>query len=455
MFISRGIIFNPNNHQIFMFVLFLMVLILIDTFLIKFYDLINKELVKLEIKKIIFSLTVSLSLVLQFIIINYVKNLSRKIRNNKLYDKMNSKYTNNLAQLSLFVLGIIFSFLIFQLYYSNSYNSALLISIVLISYLISSIFITKNLLLFIYWFRLNRNSVFFLYSLSMFLIISNLIITSVIVSMGITDRPQQIRPFAGGTMDISVGNYGILINYFKTSTILSFVSIWLTTALIMHTNRDRNIGKLIQLTILILPLAYFLFSYFAENILSGILLPFLRLDPVSISIIFTAVFILSKPIGGITFGFLYWNISKLVKFDKLLREYMIIAGYGFLLLFSANQSASLVLTPYPPFGIVTITVLISATYLIFIGIYKSATTASANAELRRYVYQIAKESRLLDLIGRTEMEREINNAATKVFSYTSSSSFQNNNFELQEEELKDYIKQVVEQLRKEKLNINK
>ena len=273
--------------------------------------------------------------------------------------------------------------------------------------------------------------------------------------MGITDRPQQIRPFAGGTMDISVGNYGILINYFKTSTILSFVSIWLTTALIMHTNRDRNIGKLIQLTILILPLAYFLFSYFAENILSGILLPFLRLDPVSISIIFTAVFILSKPIGGITFGFLYWNISKLVKFDKLLREYMIIAGYGFLLLFSANQSASLVLTPYPPFGIVTITVLISATYLIFIGIYKSATTASANAELRRYVYQIAKESRLLDLIGRTEMEREINNAATKVFSYTSSSSFQNNNFELQEEELKDYIKQVVEQLRKEKLNINK
>jgi hypothetical protein len=43
---------------------------------------------------------------------------------------------------------------------------------------------------------------------------------------------------------------------------------------------------------------------------------------------------------------------------KNLRKNLIITGYGFLLLFSAKQSTSLVLGRYPTFGISTINILI-------------------------------------------------------------------------------------------------
>jgi hypothetical protein len=107
------------------------------------------------------------------------------------------------------------------------------------------------------------------------------------------------------------------------------------------------------------------------------------------------IFTLIKPIGGIMFGIAFWNISRTVSFEKTLRDYMIISGYGFLLLFSANQSTSLVLGPYPPFGTITITILIIGAYLIMIGIYKSATLDSTNIYLRISIHEIAKESKLL------------------------------------------------------------
>ena len=58
-------------------------------------------------------------------------------------------------------------------------------------------------------------------------------------------------------------------------------------------------------------------------------------------------FTLIKPIGGAMFGLSFWNISRTVSYEKTLKDYMVIAGYGFLFLFSANQSTSLVLGPYP------------------------------------------------------------------------------------------------------------
>lgn len=447
MLTIRNLIFKPNSSEIFLIVLFLIILILIDTFLIKFYDLIDKKLIPITIKKMIFSSIVFISLFLEFIIINYIKNLTISKKSSSY---INLNLINKSAQLSLYILVIVFSFIIFQLFYLDKYDSYLLILIVLISYGTASIFILKGLHLFIFWFKFNRNLIFFLYSLSISMILFNLIMSSIVVILGINDRPHQIRQFAGGTMDIFAGKYNSLIDIFKISAILSFVSIWLTTALTMHVTKDKNIGKVIFWTVLILPLGYFLVSYFSQGILSSLLFPFLQSDPVSISIIFTAVFILSKPIGGITFGFLYWHISRLVSFEKLLHDYMVIAGYGFLLLFSANQSTSLVLTPFPPFGTMTITVLIPAAYLIFIGIYKAAITTSKNADLRKYVYQTAKESKLLDLMSRTEVEKEINKTVNKILKYRHDPRFESTEFELQEKELKDYIKKVVEYLKKEK-----
>jgi len=107
-------------------------------------------------------------------------------------------------------------------------------------------------------------------------------------------------------------------------------------------------------------------------------------------------------------------MSKTVNYEKTLEKFLIITGYGFLLLSSANQSTSLVLAPYPPFGVSTIAILIIGSYLVMIGIYTSATLVSKSSLLRKSIYKIAKESKLLENIGKAEMEKEVNNTVTKI-----------------------------------------
>lgn len=84
---------------------------------------------------------------------------------------------------------------------------------------------------------------------------------------------------------------------------------------------------------------------------------------------------------------------------------MIISGWGFFLVIAANQASVQMLTPYPPFGLATLTVLNIAGYLMLLGIYNSAALVSANNNLRKTIRKHALESRLLDLIGHAENER--------------------------------------------------
>ena len=60
---------------------------------------------------------------------------------------------------------------------------------------------------------------------------------------------------------------------------------------------------------------------------------------------------------------------------------MIISGWGIFLIFAANQAAIQIVSPYPPFGLATITVLNIAGYLMLLGIYNSASLVSTNNRL--------------------------------------------------------------------------
>jgi hypothetical protein len=128
---------------------------------------------------------------------------------------------------------------------------------------------------------------------------------------------------------------------------------------------------------------------------------------------------------------------------------MIISGWGILLIFSSNQAATQIVFPYPPFGLVTTTILVSASYLMLLGIYNSATLVSANNGLRRSIHKRALESKLLGAIGHAEMEKEIQKTVAQV---------NRNKYELEKEleepveldemELEKYIEFVVREVRK-------
>lgn len=92
---------------------------------------------------------------------------------------------------------------------------------------------------------------------------------------------------------------------------------------------------------------------------------------------------------------------------------MIISGWGIFLIFGASQATTLIISPYPPFGLATITVLNIAAYLMLLGIYNSATLVSANNN-RKSIHKHTLESRLLGLIGQAEMEKRIQEIVKKI-----------------------------------------
>jgi hypothetical protein len=424
-------------------------IILIDTFLIKFYDTLDKNIIPIDIKKIIFSIIAFLCIVFQIIVLRYLKNLNS---NTRVDTRIHVDLINNIVKVSQYLLIALFAFIVFQMFYFNYYDTLVLMLTIITTYVVASLLIGKTMISFISWYKINRKPVFLLYSISMSMILFNLILTPTVVNMILSEKPEQIRQFAGGSMDISGGRYNLVSNLVKISSILSFASIWFTTALLMRTAKDRFVKEVQYWIILSTPLVYFLLSYFAQDLFGTVLFPLIRSDPILISLALTTIFILSKPIGGIIFGLLFWRISRLVSFDKILREYMIISGYGFLLLFSANQSTLLVLGPYPPFGSITISVLILATYLILIGIYTSATLVSTNIQLRKFIYRLTTDSKFLNLLGEigvTEMEKEIIKNYKSIEKRTKLWKIKAGRFE--RDDLREIMHDVVDDLDKEHL----
>jgi uncharacterized membrane protein len=273
--------------------------------------------------------------------------------------------------------------------------------------------------------------------------------TASFASIKVSERPYHIGPYSGGGGDISGGRHLLLDNIFKVSSFMSFFSIWITTAILMNYYREKLVNAMVYWIILALPLVYFLITYFYQFFLAKMLISYLVIDPITVSIILSAFLSLSKPIGGLIFGVAFWNISKIISYERNIRTYMIISGWGIFLIFAANQAPAQMLVPYPPFGLATITILIIAAYLMQLGIYNSAILVSANNELRKTIHKHTLESKLLGAIGHAEMEKEIQKTVKQVTKDKDALEKElEEPVELDELELEKYIEFVVKEVRK-------
>jgi hypothetical protein len=202
--------------------------------------------------------------------------------------------------------------------------------------------------------------------------------------------------------------------------------------------------------LLILPLAYFVSQFLVFSL--GLLGPTLILNPIFYGILFTIIFTLSKPIGGIIFGIGFWMIARNIHKDNVVRSYLIISGYGFLLFFTSNQAIVLAFTYYPPFGLVTISFVGLSSYLVLAGIYSSALSISQDANLRRQIRRLAiRESKLLDSIGSAQMEEEVRRRVLHVVRINKADMLEPGiPSALDEEHMHSYLNDVLEEIKRSK-----
>jgi len=270
-----------------------------------------------------------------------------------------------------------------------------------------------------------------------------------ITVLKINDKPEKIREYIGITSFSKMGKYAVLDTIYTISSILSFVSLWIATFILVTTYRKKSWSSAIFLIILLLPLIYFSANYVVKYYVTEIFSSFTTVDPFVLSISLILIFSLSNPLGGITFGLLFWRTSKAVRYEKDIVSFILIAGYGIMLAFSANQATSLTSTPYPPFGLSTISIMTIAAYMMLVGIYNSAKLVSINNELRRSIVKIALESRMLNLMGEAEKQKEVEIIIMKIHDDNAIAEVENDvkqGPDLDHDELRKYIYEVVNEL---------
>lgn len=419
--------------------------IIIDISIVKIYDLIDKYFLSVDYKILLFSINSAVSLFIQFMALSYLNNL---FQHDKTVLKLATRKFYSITFFSLISSGILIGILIYQQIFNHEYDVFFIILIVVINYGVASIMLIILTILFIRWYRQNRSFVVLLFLFSLLLITSNLIFTAVITSLKVNDRPHQLREFVGGSIYISTGKYFILDNINNIFSFLAFAVTWVTTSILIAHYRNKLLKTFVYLLILSLPFIYFLINYLYRYIFGDLLNYYLTIDPITISIILTAFLSLSKPIGGLTFAIAFWKIARITKYQKNLNIYLIVAGWGLLLIFGTNQGATQTLAPYPPFGLATITILVLASYFILIGIYNSATLVSTSRNLRDLITRHTEQSNLLDLIGKAELEMELHKTVKKiVLDKDEFGDTLGRRIDVDENELKKYLDSVLREVK--------
>ncbi len=402
----------------------------------------------LYLNNLIFLFVATISVYCQYLILCYI---DYNIKGNRIEVRTRISKIAKIVIIAQLSVTVIYVASIVQTIVTSSYPTSILSITTTISYGLALILIVILAKQFLAWFREKRSIIVLVYSLASFSIAANLAFTMIFVlniMQGlpeVTSQREGFSPFFRSDLAMK-----IFQDLFFASSIISFILTWLATAiLLMH--YSHRIGVLTYWIIIFIPLIYFLTQFI--NLLFNLFSTLFESNPVFFGIIFTLLFTLSRPAGGILFGTAFWIISRSIPKNVIVKNYLIISAYGFVLLFISNQAIILISAPVPPFGLASVSFVGVSSFLILIGIYYSAISVAQDSELRQSIRRVAlREGKILDSIGTAQMERDIVNNVAKLSKEHKDIIEAQTGVEssLNDDEITQYIEEVLVELKKKK-----
>jgi hypothetical protein len=384
----------------------------------------------------------------QYLILQFVKNKSKRIITR---DQLHLNVIHRTVSLIQYGLAALIVFFILEMIRTSAYSTILLTITIGISYILSMTMLGLLAKRFFSWFRSNRYFVVFLYGLSAIALTINAIFTFALVGYILVFLSgSYILPHVGTQFVpfITSNSLSDNLNYaYAISSVLSFMITWIATIVILR-HYSPKLGKVKYSVIVGFPLAYFLIQILPllPNIIS-----LFSYSQTIFFLLYTFIPIFSRLIGGILFGFAIWASARNLR-RSTVKDYMVISAFGLILLFVSNQAILLVEnTPYPPFGLVTVSFMGLSSYLLLVGIYSSAISVAEDSKLRQSIRNtVTKESRLLDSIGMAHMEQEIQKKIVEFTKQNQHRMAEETGIQssLTEEDMKEYLDQVIREVKK-------
>jgi hypothetical protein len=442
-----------DNRTIFFLLSIIVAFLIIDTLLIKIYPFTTTQ-VGLGSRLTIFVIIGTVYAIGQFIILKFIKRESAKIQSK---EQLRLDSIHTFVAITQVAITAILVLVILQMITMSRYNNGMIVASTTVSSALSVFLMSVLAKRFFSWYSSNRNMVVIFYAISSTLIATNVILTLIFVDIILLQQPSEVRPHSGPVSPTtslffaSISASSILNYAYVSTTVVSYIWFWFSTAILLYYYSER-LGKTKYWTALGIPLLFFIsqFMPFFVDFFSS----FRQSEPILFSLIYTVIFTLSKPVGGILFGIAFWIVAKSLPHNSIARDYLIISAFGIVLLFTSNQAIILVSFTYPPFGLVTISFLGISSYLILVGIYSSAISVSQDVELRKSIKKHAlNEVKLLDSIGTAQMQQEIERRVMTFTRKTRDSMVEETGItpSISDEDIKKYLDDVLLEVRKKRI----
>jgi hypothetical protein len=296
------------------------------------------------------------------------------------------------------------------------------------------------------YYRWERNSVIFSYGLASAIIAITATVTILFMDAILFTKADIVTKDALVTFpSFEHDSFMQALNYaYYILAILSFTAMWISTYLLLQQyikgKRSVKRGKILT-AIVIVPLLF----YMSQIIVFYLTAPLFQSESPTLIFYYRLIFGISSTVGGILFGLPYIIMARnLQDRSHSINGYLKTSALGFILFF-VSGSATIYQASYPPFGLITVSLIGSSSYLILLGVYSLAISLSEDNKLRGYIRSSVKEIRFLPDMGTAHIEDHVQGKISKfkekMFEDTGVDS------SLSIEESKRYLEEVIEEIK--------
>jgi hypothetical protein len=426
--------------------------IIVDTSIVKVSDLVAWRFVH-DWKNILLFIAMSSTYAVNcYFILEFIKRKGEKelgYARGKM--KLSAATFRKVVSIIQYITTSILIFVILQVILYSRFSTATTTAVMAISYATAAVMMGLLAYLFFSWFKQNRKSsghlTVLLYGISSAALVLNTVIGLAYLYALSRYKPGMVGSrSANYVIVISSPIDSILNNLYAITSIIGFILMWSATVILLH-SYSKKIGKAKYWFLVSIPLVYFISQFL--TLTSSQITSVIALAP----ILFTLLFVFSKPVGGILFGAAFYSIGRSsAPPGNFVREYMTLAAYGVVLFFISSQN-TVAQPTYPPFGVIAASFVGLSAYMMFLGLYSSAISVSQDTKLRQSIRRSAlEEVKFLESIGAAQMEQELQKRVLTIAKKNSDNMIEETGVQpsLSEDDMRQYLDEVLIEIKAKK-----
>jgi hypothetical protein len=384
-------------------------------------------------------------LALQFFAINFIKQNSRLLRSkSRIVEGIQT-----VVILAQYVLAINIGLILTQMFLFSQYTVMSLVfpSVIGIGLACALFFVFG--FQFLSWRRNLRQTlgiVLFAFSfliLAFAQIIAVSFLTTVVLQLDQIITPNsEVDPPAGLEDELLI----ILLDNYVYLDYAAFALMIVATALLLW-QYARKISKVTLAVLIALPLVGYATTNIEAYHIPGIE-SFTHTDNFWIFVSLTSVF------GWLSHSFAFFYVARKLP-DSSIKIFLSMTAIGFIF-FSISNTVDIRTGSYPPYAANSFALLPISVFLILFGIYSSALSLSQDVSLRKHVKSLARSDKnLLSSIGTGQLQNEIARVVGTLKGVIESEEAELKtksgiDSSMQQEEIEDYLQQVVKELQTKK-----